>query len=146
RMARLDEVGHGRLLSHLVEQRHIVSANKGAALPLLPNPFTVPGEWFRGNLHAHTTNSDGGMPPHKLVGHYAHAGWDFLALTDHWRVSELPPPDAYTQDITVIPGIEVNTANASTEAGTTYHVVGLNVHEPPPRNDDLSGPRAAQWY
>jgi hypothetical protein len=86
------------------------------------------------------------MPPHKLVGHYAHAGWDFIALTDHWRVSEVPPPDAYTQDITVIPGIEVNTPNASTEAGTTYHIVGLDVQAPPPRNDDLSGPRAAQWY
>jgi hypothetical protein len=115
-------------------------------MPLLANPFTVPGDWFRGNLHVHTTNSDGAMPPHKLVAHYAYAGWDFIALTDHWRVSELPPPDAFTQDITVIPGIEVSTANGSTEAGTTYHIVGINMQAPIPRNDELKGPRAAQWY
>lgn len=115
-------------------------------MPLLPEPFSVPGNWYRGNLHVHTTNSDGAMPPHKLVAHYAHAGWDFLALTDHWHVSELPPPDAYNQDITVIPGIEVGTGPGSTEVGTNYHIVGINVQGPIERKDDLKGPRAAQWY
>jgi hypothetical protein len=115
-------------------------------MALLPSPFTVSGEWLRGNLHVHTTNSDGAMPPHKLVAHYAHAGWDFITLTDHWHVSELPPPDAATQDITVIPGIEVGTGNGSTSVGTNYHIVGINVQSIPERNNDLKGPRAAQWY
>ncbi len=115
-------------------------------MPLLANPFALPGEWCRGNLHAHTTNSDGGMPADKLVAHYAHASWDFIALTDHWRVTELPPPGANTNDIVVIRGIEVNTAPGSTEAGTSYHIVGLNMEGPIPRKDDLTGTAAAQWY
>jgi hypothetical protein len=116
-------------------------------MPLLANPFAEPGHWFRGNLHVHTTNSDGAMPPDRLVRHYDYAGWDFLFLTDHWKVTQPPPTAdvAFAPEITVIPGIEVNTAPGSTESGTNYHIVGLNVEAPPPRRDDLSGPPAAQW-
>jgi hypothetical protein len=39
--------------------------------------------WYRGNLHAHTTNSDGDSPPDAVVAWYRDAGYDFLALTDH---------------------------------------------------------------
>jgi hypothetical protein len=39
--------------------------------------------WFRGNLHTHTTNSDGDSPPDEVVAWYRDAGYDFLALTDH---------------------------------------------------------------
>jgi hypothetical protein len=119
-------------------------------MPALANPFAAPGRWYRGNLHAHTTNSDGAMPPDRLVRHYDYAGWDFLFVTDHWKVTDPPvfdlAIDPFAPQITVIRGIEVGTAPASTEAGTNYHVTGLGVEEPPPRRDDLSGPAAAQWY
>jgi len=39
--------------------------------------------WFRGNLHTHTTNSDGDSPPDVVAAWYRDAGYDFLALTDH---------------------------------------------------------------
>jgi hypothetical protein len=39
--------------------------------------------WFRGNLHTHTTNSDGDSRPEVVVAWYRDAGYDFLALTDH---------------------------------------------------------------
>ena len=39
--------------------------------------------WFRGNLHTHTTNSDGDSPPDVVTAWYRDAGYDFLALTDH---------------------------------------------------------------
>ena len=39
--------------------------------------------WFRGNLHTHTTNSDGDSRPDEVVAWYRDAGYDFLALTDH---------------------------------------------------------------
>ena len=93
----------------------------------------------------HTTNSDDAMPPDKLVAHYAHAGWDFLALTDHWRVTDLPDPGGFP-DITLIRGTELGTGGGSTDIGTSYHVIGLHVQEPIPRRDDLVGPRAAQWF
>ena len=39
--------------------------------------------WLRGNLHTHTTNSDGDSDPDVVVAWYRDAGYDFLALTDH---------------------------------------------------------------
>jgi hypothetical protein len=38
---------------------------------------------LRGNLHAHTTFSDGVLPPERLVAEYEALGYDFLAITDH---------------------------------------------------------------
>lgn len=114
------------------------------AMPVLASPFALPGAWFRGNLHCHTTESDGAMPPDRLVAHYAYAGWDFLAITDHWKVTTLAGGSALP-DITLLPGIEIGTAARSTRAGTTYHVVGIGVHEALPRREG-AGPAAAQWY
>ncbi len=39
--------------------------------------------WFKGNLHAHTTNSDGDSSPSAVAGWYEANGYDFLALSDH---------------------------------------------------------------
>jgi hypothetical protein len=38
---------------------------------------------LRGNLHAHTTFSDGVRDPAALVEEYERRGYDFLAITDH---------------------------------------------------------------
>ena len=38
---------------------------------------------LRGNLHAHTTFSDGARTPAGLVEEYETRGYDFLAITDH---------------------------------------------------------------
>src|SRR2546426_9079599 len=54
--------------------------------------------WLRGNLHAHTTYSDGVKTPQELLAEYEALGYDFLAITDHedligssyWRA--LPRP------------------------------------------------------
>src|SRR3989454_5787131 len=57
--------------------------------------------WLRGNLHAHTTYSDGVKTPQDLLAEYEALGYDFLAITDHedligssyWRAPPpLPPP------------------------------------------------------
>lgn len=68
------------------------------------NPFDTNGVWLRCALHAHTTNSDGELPPQMLADHYARAGYDVLAITDHWRRTE-----AYSSDrLLVVPSAEVN--------------------------------------
>lgn len=51
--------------------------------------------WLKGNLHTHTTNSDGDSPPNVVVRWYAEHGYDFLALTDH---------NIFTDPRTVDPG------------------------------------------
>jgi hypothetical protein len=109
------------------------------------NPWAVEGEWYRGTLHAHTTNSDGAMPPTKLVEHYAYAGADFVALTDHWKATG-PDQVVGNPGPTVIRGIEVNTEAGSTAVGTNYHIVGLGVPAPIARMTGGSGPEAAQAY
>ncbi len=38
---------------------------------------------LRGNLHAHTTFSDGVRSPAALIAEYESLGYDFLAITDH---------------------------------------------------------------
>src|SRR5688500_2563599 len=67
-----------------------VMRHTASAMPALATPFTLPGTWYRGNLHCHTTSSDGAMPPDRLVAHYSYAGWDFISITDHGKVTTFP--------------------------------------------------------
>ena len=40
-------------------------------------------QWYKGNIHTHTTESDGDEDPHKVVSWYRRHGYDFLVLSDH---------------------------------------------------------------
>jgi len=42
-----------------------------------------PRQWFKGNLHTHSTNSDGDAGPQHVAGWYGQHGYDFLVLSDH---------------------------------------------------------------
>jgi hypothetical protein len=68
------------------------------------NPFSAEGTWFRCALHTHTTNSDGELGPEFLVRHYEWAGYDVLAITDHWHRTV----EASTRKLLVIPSTELN--------------------------------------
>lgn len=57
---------------------------------------------YKGNTHTHTTDSDGRVSPEECMRQYKAAGYDFLALTDHWHVGE----GQFFQDMLVIPGVE----------------------------------------
>ena len=46
-------------------------------------PFAQPGRFYRGNLHGHSTNSDGAWSPSEYCRRYRQNGYDFVALTDH---------------------------------------------------------------
>ncbi|NOZ20346.1 MAG: PHP domain-containing protein, partial [Planctomycetes bacterium] len=37
---------------------------------ILENPFGTEGKWYKGNLHTHTTGSDGEKSPAEIVAHY----------------------------------------------------------------------------
>jgi predicted metal-dependent phosphoesterase TrpH len=43
------------------------------------------GRFFRGNLHCHSSRSDGLLGPEELVAAYRDAGYDFLCLSDHFE-------------------------------------------------------------
>ena len=44
--------------------------------------------FYRGNTHCHTTRSDGRRSPEEVIALYREAGYDFLTLTDHRKLSE----------------------------------------------------------
>ena len=46
--------------------------------------FTNAGRFFRGNIHTHSTASDGVLSPEAVCRTYAEAGYDFLCLSDHF--------------------------------------------------------------
>ena len=51
---------------------------------MIAEPFSLPGRFWRGNLHTHSTLSDGARPVAAVVGYYKRAGYDFLMLSDHF--------------------------------------------------------------
>jgi hypothetical protein len=86
----------------------------------MPEPWTTDGAWLRCALHAHTTRSDGELAPRDLAAHYARAGYDVLAITDHWRVTD----DDSVEGITVVPGVELNCILPGARDG---HVLGYGI-------------------
>ena len=89
------------------------------------NPFRQPGQWYRGNTHSHSTESDGQLPMSDRFEAYREAGYDFLVLTDHRKVNDV---SAYsTSDFLAISGSEVHPPNPY--GGATYHFVAINIHE-----------------
>ena len=67
------------------------------------------GEWLRGNLHTHTTNSDGANRPQRVINDYAKRGYDFLMISDHDLVSSTAFYRKYNnRGMTLIPGNEIS--------------------------------------
>jgi hypothetical protein len=69
---------------------------------------------LRGNLHAHTTFSDGVRSPQALVDEYESRGYDFLAITDHEDHTNWVEPNyrnalaRVRTNLLLFQGIEVN--------------------------------------
>ena len=111
------------------------------------SPFNQPGEFYKGNLHAHSTNSDGRLPPEEVCRRYREAGYDFLALTDHhmekfgWRVTDTHAMRA--ANFTTLIGAELHSGR--TELGNLWHLLalGLPLDFAAPARDE-SGPQLAQ--
>jgi len=55
-------------------------------------PARPPQRWFKGNLHTHTTRSDGDSPPEHVAGWYQAHEYDFLCLSDHDHLTILEDP------------------------------------------------------
>jgi hypothetical protein len=89
------------------------------------DPWTAHGTWLRCCLHAHTTRSDGDLAPRTLARHYERAGYDVLAITDHWRLTGA----VSTERLLVIPSAELNCILPGARDG---HVLafGLDALEP----------------
>ena len=98
------------------------------------DPFAEPGEWLKCALHAHTTNSDGELSPSLLVRHYERAGFDVLAITDHWIRTVVPS----TERLLVVPATELDAAMGP--PGREAHVLAYGIeHDPEEPGDAFPG-------
>lgn len=79
--------------------------------------------WYKGNLHTHTTRSDGANTPEAVIELYKSRGYDFLALTDHWRLSETKMDDG----LLLLSGCEYDTGRSVQEG--IFHIVGIGMTE-----------------
>jgi len=93
--------------------------------------------WYKGNLHTHTTRSDGQRTPGEAAALYRENGYDFLALTDHWKVSVTTRTP---EGLLLLAGVEYNFGETAREG--VYHIVGFGMYTDPgvSRTD---GPQAA---
>jgi hypothetical protein len=91
--------------------------------------FKSPGHFFRGNLHTHSDLSDGAHGPEAVCTYYREAGYDFLALTDHF-MSRYGFPIADTRPFrtnafTTILGAELHAmANSQAEL---WHILAVGL-------------------
>lgn len=107
------------------------------------NPFKASGRWYKGNLHTHTTNSDGALPPEDMAKQYMMKDYDFVCITDHGKVSDLK--SLSTSDFLVIDGEEIGIGSSS--LGEPYHLVAVDLKKAVPEGgndvqkmiDDLKG-------
>src|SRR3982750_1989568 len=49
------------------------------------------GNWFRGNTHTHSLNSDGDSPPDSIARWYRDHEYQFLFITDHEKQTDPAP-------------------------------------------------------
>ena len=100
--------------------------------------FSAPGQFWRGNLHTHSTLSDGCLEPSEVCRRYKAEGYDFLSLTDHF-IGLYGYPIADTkpfrdETFTTILGAELH--SGAMENGELWHILAVGLPE------DFAAPNA----
>ena len=105
------------------------------------------GNWYKGNMHMHTTISDGVLEPVDAINVYRNAGYDFIAITDHRKVGHLWQDDKFL----ILPGVEWDTGDAV--RAPVYHILGIGMtketidfyHGAPYEGAPLGNSRGGVW-
>lgn len=106
--------------------REATAQTQPASQNALTNPFGQEGQWYKAALHVHTTTSDGDVDVATRLGQYRAAGYQVVAVTDHWKTNDL---SAHSNDqFLAISGME---AHPKTGTGApAHHFVCLNIPHP----------------
>ncbi|MEG1776177.1 MAG: CehA/McbA family metallohydrolase [Clostridia bacterium] len=99
--------------------------------------FSETMPFLKGNLHCHTTRSDGKLRPKEVEAVYRAQGYDFLAITDH-RI--LSPQARREGGMLLLPGVEMDYALP----GEALHMIGFGMSDE--LADWLRNPGAPQDY
>ena len=96
---------------------------------LRPSAFSAPGRFWRGNLHTHSTNSDGVLPPDEVCRRYRAEGYDFLALTDHfvglWNYPLTDTLPYRAEGFTTLLGAELH--SGAMRNGEMWHILAVGL-------------------
>lgn len=82
-------------------------------------------KWYKGNLHTHSRRTDGKKEPEEIYELYRANGYDFLALTDHWKPSVSEQLD---NGLLLLGGCEYNTIDDPVTGH--FHIVGIGENVP----------------
>jgi hypothetical protein len=85
--------------------------------------FNNSDRWFKGNLHTHTTISDGHVSPEECIKRYKSGGYDFIAITDHRRFYKGGLKDNFL----ILSGTEFHHNDFDTKRA--YHIVGIGIEK-----------------
>lgn len=69
------------------------------------NGFKNYKNWYKGNLHSHTTVSDGMLTPEEAANYYKDNGYHFLCFSEHERFTDYRE-QFNTKNFIIIPGVE----------------------------------------
>lgn len=91
--------------------------------------FTQVGRFWRGNLHTHSTRSDGVLSPEEVCRRYRAEGYDFIALTDHF-IGDYDYPIVDTvpmrgEGFTTILGAELH--SGAMQNGELWHILAVGL-------------------
>lgn len=92
-------------------------------------PFDKPGRFYRGNLHTHSTRSDGKRTPEQVVNDYRARGYDFISLTDHFL-----PASRFRKDE---PGFVTVSDTRDFNSDDFVTILGAEVHGPAMENGEM---------
>lgn len=90
------------------------------------NGFKRNGEWFKGNLHSHTTVSDGKLTPQESVNLYKENGYDFMCLSEHDIYTDFRG-ELNSEGFIILPGIECSSVlyDDENQRKKIHHLHGL---------------------
>ncbi|WP_425961084.1 phosphotransferase [Rhizobium nepotum] len=109
--------------------------------------FATAGQFYKGNLHTHSSLSDGKLDAEEVCKRYRERGYDFLCLSDHFMPHyNYPIADTRpyrTNTFTTLLGAECHAP--STEHGEKWHILAVGLPADfPPNGADETGPQLAQ--
>ena len=94
------------------------------------SPFAAQNRFYRGNLHGHTTHSDGCLSPQAVVDRYAGLGYDFTCLSDHlWINDAFAARSVYdasslnSTDFITLPSAELHCFGKRFDQDGLWHIV-----------------------
>lgn len=91
--------------------------------------FSSSGRFWRGNLHGHSTVSDGALSPEEVCQRYKAEGYDFICLSDHFMERfgfTIADTTAYRSNaFTTLIGAEIHAPETS--RGQHWHILAVGL-------------------